>query len=88
VTADVEKAVKEVKGGQVEFRTEKAGLVHAGIGKASFTEAQIADNVRAFFDALTKAKPTGAKGNYVKKVSLSSTMGPGLKLELSTLTAS
>jgi len=88
VTADVEKAVKEVKGGQVEFRTEKAGLVHAGIGKASFTEAQIADNVRAFFDAVTKAKPTGAKGSYVKKVSLSSTMGPGLKLELSTLAAS
>jgi large subunit ribosomal protein L1 len=88
VTADVEKAVKEVKGGQVEFRTEKAGLVHAGIGKASFTEAQIADNVRAFFDAVTKAKPTGAKGTYVKKVSLSSTMGPGLKVELSTLAAS
>jgi large subunit ribosomal protein L1 len=88
VTADVEKAVKEVKGGQVEFRTEKAGLVHAGIGKASFTEAQIADNVRAFFDAVTKAKPSGAKGTYVKKVSLSSTMGPGLKLELSTLAAS
>jgi large subunit ribosomal protein L1 len=88
VTADVEKAVKEVKGGQVEFRTEKAGLVHAGIGKASFTEAQITDNVRAIFDAVTKAKPTGAKGTYVKKVSLSSTMGPGLKLELSTLAAS
>jgi large subunit ribosomal protein L1 len=88
VTADVEKAVKEVKGGQVEFRTEKAGLVHAGIGKASFSEAQIVDNVRAFFDAVTKAKPSGAKGTYVKKVSLSSTMGPGLKLELSTLAAS
>jgi large subunit ribosomal protein L1 len=88
VTADVEKAVKEVKGGQVEFRTEKAGLVHAGIGKASFTESQITDNVRAFFDAVTKAKPSGAKGTYVKKVSLSSTMGPGLKLELSTLAAS
>jgi large subunit ribosomal protein L1 len=88
VTADVERAVKEVKGGQVEFRTEKAGLVHAGIGKASFTETQIAENVRAFFDAVTKAKPSGAKGTYVKKVSLSSTMGPGLKLELSTLSAS
>jgi large subunit ribosomal protein L1 len=88
VTADVEKAVKEVKGGQVEFRTEKAGLVHAGIGKASFTEAQITDNVRAFFDAVSKAKPSGAKGTYIKKVSLSSTMGPGLKLELSTLAAS
>jgi len=88
VTADVEKAVKEVKGGQVEFRTEKAGIVHAGIGKASFSEAQIAQNVRAFFDAINKAKPQGAKGTYVKKVSLSSTMGPGLKLELATLSAS
>jgi large subunit ribosomal protein L1 len=88
VTADVEKAVKEVKGGQVEFRTEKAGLVHAGIGKASFSETQITENVRAFFDAITKARPQGAKGTYIKKVSLSSTMGPGLKLELSTLSAS
>jgi large subunit ribosomal protein L1 len=88
VTADVEKAVKEVKGGQVEFRTEKTGIVHAGIGKASFSEQQIAENVKAFFDAITKAKPAGAKGTYVKKVSLSSTMGPGLKLELSTLAAS
>jgi large subunit ribosomal protein L1 len=88
VTADVEKAVKEVKGGQVEFRTEKAGLVHAGIGKASFSEQQILENVRAFFDAIAKAKPQGAKGTYIKKVSLSSTMGPGLKLELSTLAAS
>jgi large subunit ribosomal protein L1 len=88
VTADVEKAVKEVKGGQVEFRTEKTGIVHAGIGKASFSEQQIAENVKAFYDAITKAKPAGAKGTYVKKVSLSSTMGPGLKLELSTLAAS
>jgi large subunit ribosomal protein L1 len=88
VTADVEKAVKEVKGGQVEFRTEKTGIVHAGIGKASFSEQQIAENVKAFFDAITKAKPAGAKGTYVKKVSLSSTMGPGLKLELSTIAAS
>jgi large subunit ribosomal protein L1 len=77
-----------VKGGQVEFRTEKAGLVHAGIGKASFSEDQLVGNVRAFFDAVTKAKPSGAKGTYIKKVSLSSTMGPGLKLELSTLSAS
>ena len=88
VTTDVEKAVKEVKGGQVEFRTEKTGIVHAGIGKASFTEIQIAENVRAFCDAISKAKPSGAKGTYIKKVSLSSTMGPGLKLELSTLAAS
>jgi large subunit ribosomal protein L1 len=72
----------------VEFRTEKTGIVHAGIGKASFSEQQIAENVKAFYDAITKAKPAGAKGTYVKKVSLSSTMGPGLKLELSTLAAS
>jgi large subunit ribosomal protein L1 len=85
VTMDVTKAVKEVKGGQVEFRAEKTGIVHAGIGKASFSEDQIADNVRAFFDAIMKAKPAGAKGTFVKKVSLSSTMGPGLKLEVSTL---
>jgi large subunit ribosomal protein L1 len=88
VTADVEKAVKEVKGGQVEFRTEKTGIVHAGIGKASFSEQQITENVKAFYEAITKAKPAGAKGTYVKKVSLSSTMGPGLKLEISTLVAS
>lgn len=86
VTMDVTKAVKEVKGGQVEFRAEKTGIVHAGVGKASFSEVQIAENVRAFFDAIMKAKPTGAKGgSFVKKVSLSSTMGPGVKLEVSTL---
>jgi large subunit ribosomal protein L1 len=85
VTADVAKAVKEVKGGQVEFRAEKTGIVHAGVGKASFSEAQIAENVRAFFDAIMKAKPAGAKGTFVKKVSISSTMGPGVKLEVSTL---
>jgi len=85
VTADVAKAVKEVKGGQVEFRAEKTGIVHAGVGKASFSEDQIAENVRAFFDAIMKAKPSGAKGTFVKKVSISSTMGPGVKLEVSTL---
>ena len=86
VTMDVAKAVKEVKGGQVEFRAEKTGIVHAGVGKASFSEVQIAENVRAFFDAIMKAKPTGAKGGtFVKKVSISSTMGPGVKLEVSTL---
>lgn len=86
VTMDVTKAVKEVKGGQVEFRAEKTGIVHAGVGKASFSEVQIAENVRAFFDAIMKAKPSGAKGGtFVKKVSLSSTMGPGVKLEVSTL---
>jgi len=88
VTMDIGNAVKAAKGGQVEYRVEKAGIVHAGIGKASFSEAQIAQNVRAFFDAINKAKPQGAKGTYVKKVSLSSTMGPGLKLELATLSDS
>ena len=73
------------KGGQVEFRAEKAGVVHAGVGKASFTEAALVDNVRAFVGAITRAKPSGAKGTYIKKVSLSSTMGPGIKVELSGL---
>jgi large subunit ribosomal protein L1 len=85
VTMDVAKAIKEVKGGQVEFRAEKTGIIHAGIGKASFSEDQIAENVRAFVDAILKAKPAGAKGTFVKKVSISSTMGPGVKLEFSTL---
>ena len=81
VTMDVTAAVKAAKGGAVEFRVEKAGIVQAGVGKASFSEAQIAENVRAFIDAVNKAKPAGAKGTYVKKISLSSTMGPGLKLD-------
>jgi len=85
VTANVAEAVRAAKGGQVEFRAEKAGLVHAGIGKASFTEESLAENVRAFVGAITRAKPSGAKGTYIKKVSLSSTMGPGVKLELSGL---
>jgi large subunit ribosomal protein L1 len=80
VTADVKTAVKNAKAGEVQFRVEKAGIVHAGIGKASFSEQQIADNVKAFVDAIMKAKPTGAKGTYVKKISLSSTMGPGVKI--------
>jgi len=84
VTMDVAGAVKAAKGGQVEFRVEKAGLLHAGIAKASFTEAQILTNVRAFIDAVVKAKPTGVKGHYVKKIALSSTMGPGVRVELST----
>ncbi|WP_341703631.1 50S ribosomal protein L1 [Ferrovibrio sp.] len=83
VTMDVAGAVKAAKGGQVEFRVEKAGLIHAGIGKASFTEAQILANVKAFIDAVLKAKPTGVKGHYVKKIALSSTMGPGVRIELS-----
>ncbi len=81
VTMDVTAAVKAAKGGAVEFRVEKAGIVQAGVGKASFSAEQIAQNVRAFIDAVNKAKPAGAKGTYVKKISLSSTMGPGVKLD-------
>ncbi|MCO5083722.1 MAG: 50S ribosomal protein L1 [Rhizobiaceae bacterium] len=87
VTMDVAAAVKASKGGAVEFRVEKAGIVHAGVGKVSFDAAAIAENIRAFTDAVTKAKPSGAKGNYVKKVSLTTTMGPGLKLDPASLTA-
>ncbi|MBE1236308.1 50S ribosomal protein L1 [Phaeovibrio sulfidiphilus] len=86
VTMDVKGAVDAAKAGQVQFRVEKAGIVHAGIGRASFTEDQLADNVRAFVDALVRAKPTGAKGTYLKRVALSSTMGPGVKLSVSSLT--
>ncbi len=86
VSMDVAGAVKAAKGGAVEFKVEKAGIVQAGIGKASFTEDQLAGNIRAFVDAVVKARPAGAKGTYVKKVSLSSTMGPGLKLDLATVT--
>ena len=82
VTADVASAVKAVKGGQVEFRAEKAGIIHAGVGKASFTEQALVENVRTLVDAVNKAKPSGAKGTYIKKISLSSTMGPGLKLDI------
>ena len=85
VTMDVTGAVNASKGGAVEFRVEKAGIVHAGIGKASFGSAQIEENIRAFADAVIKAKPTGAKGNYVKRVAISSTMGPGVKIDPSTL---
>ncbi len=81
VTMDVTAAVKAAKGGAVEFRVEKAGIVQAGVGKASFPVDQIAQNIRAFIDAVNKAKPAGAKGTYVKKISISSTMGPGLKLD-------
>lgn len=87
VTPDVAGAVKASKGGAVEFRVEKAGIVHAGVGKASFAAQAIEENVRAFADAVTKAKPAGAKGNYVKKVSITSTMGPGLKLDIASLGA-
>lgn len=85
VTNDVAEAVKAAKGGQVTFRAERAGLVHAGIGKASFDDQQLAENARAFFDAIVKNKPSGAKGQYIKKVSMSSTMSPGLKLDVATL---
>jgi large subunit ribosomal protein L1 len=85
VTANVSEAVKAAKGGQVEFRTEKAGVVQAGVGKASFSEEAILENIRAFVGAISRAKPTGVKGTFIKKVSLSSTMGPGLKLELSSI---
>jgi large subunit ribosomal protein L1 len=85
VTMDVAGAVNASKGGAVEFRVEKAGIVHAGIGKASFGSAQIEENIRAFADAVVKAKPAGAKGNYVKRVAISSTMGPGVKIDPSSL---
>jgi len=85
VTNHIAEAVKAAKGGQVEFRAEKAGLVHAGVGKASFTKEALIDNVKAFVGAVAKAKPSGAKGSYIKKVSLSSTMGPGVKLEIASV---
>ncbi len=85
VTVEIAKTVQAVKGGQVEFRAEKAGIVHAGIGKASFTEQALVENVRAFYDVILRNKPSGAKGTYVKKVSISSTMGAGLKLEIASL---
>ena len=81
VTPNVAQAVKDAKGGSIEFRTEKTGIIHAGVGKASFTEDQLLANVRAMIDALNKAKPSGAKGTYIKKISLSSTMGPGIRID-------
>jgi large subunit ribosomal protein L1 len=87
VTANVTEAVQAAKGGQVEFRAEKAGIVHAGVGKASFTDAALVDSVRAFVGAITRGKPTGVKGTYIKRVSLSSTMGPGVKVDLTGLAA-
>src|SRR5579875_185390 len=85
VTMDVKGAVAAAKAGQVEFRAEKAGIVHAGVGKASFTDEKLLENARAFVDAIQKAKPAGAKGAYVKKVSLSATMGPGIRVDVSSL---
>ena len=87
VTKNVAEAVKAAKGGQVEFRVEKAGVIHAGIGKASFSEQALSENISAFVGAIQKAKPSGVKGIYMKKVALSSTMGPGVKLDLATLSA-
>jgi len=87
VTMDVTAAIKAAKGGAVEFRVEKAGIVQAGVGKASFSEEQIAGNIKAFVDAVIKAKPSASKGTFVKKLSISSTMGPGFKLDLASVTA-
>lgn len=87
VTMDVKGAVTAAKAGQVEFRAEKAGIVHAGIGKASFGEDQLLANARAFVEAIQRAKPTGAKGTYLKKVAVSSTMGPGVKVDVASLSA-
>jgi large subunit ribosomal protein L1 len=85
VTPNVTEAVKAAKAGQVQFRVEKAGLVHGGVGKASFDEARLTDNIRAFIDAINKAKPSGAKGTYLKRAAISSTMGPGIRLDLASL---
>ncbi|MGB5212948.1 MAG: 50S ribosomal protein L1 [Anderseniella sp.] len=85
VTPDVAGAVKAAKGGSVEFRVEKAGIIHAGVGKASFKEDQLLENVKAFIDAVSRAKPSGSKGTYIKRVSVSSTMGPGLKIDVASL---
>ncbi len=87
VTMDVKTAVAAAKGGEVQFKVEKAGVIHAGIGKVSFSDAKLAENVRAFVDAVTRAKPAGAKGSYLKKVSLASTMGPGVSVDLTSATA-
>ena len=86
VTMDVKEAVESAKGGQVQFKAEKAGVVHAGIGKASFDEAKLVENVRAFVDAVSKAKPAGAKGSYMQKVVISSTMGPGVSINVDNAT--
>ena len=86
VTMDVKTAVEAAKGGEVQFKAEKAGVVHAGVGKASFDSEKLAQNIRAFVDAVNRAKPSGAKGTYVKKVSISSTMGPGVSIDLASAT--
>ena len=85
VTMDVTGAIKGAKGGAVEFRVEKAGIVHAGVGKSSFTEKALAENIRAFVDAVNRAKPAGSKGTFIKKVSIKTTMGPGVKVDQSSI---
>jgi large subunit ribosomal protein L1 len=85
VTPNIAQAVSAAKAGQVQFRVEKTGIIHAGVGKASFTPDRLADNIKAFVDAVNKAKPSGAKGTYMKRAAISSTMGPGLKVEVATL---
>lgn len=87
VTPNVTEAVKASKGGAVEFRVEKAGVIHAGVGKASFSEADLVENIRAFVSAVAKAKPSGAKGTFLKQLALTSTMGPGMKVDISSATA-
>ena len=86
VTMDVKTAVENAKGGEVQFKVEKAGVIHAGVGKVSFSEEKLAQNIRAFVDAVSKAKPAGAKGSYMKKISVSSTMGPGVSVDLVSAT--
>jgi len=86
VTMDVKSAVEAAKGGEVQFKVEKAGVIHAGVGKVSFADDKLAENIRAFVDAVSRAKPSGAKGSYLRKVSLSSTMGPGVSVDLASAT--
>ncbi len=85
VTQDVAQAVADAKGGSIQFRVEKAGIIHSGVGKASFSEDQLVENLRAFVGAITRAKPSGSKGTYLKRVALSSTMGPGIKIDVASL---
>ncbi|MEM6973374.1 MAG: 50S ribosomal protein L1 [Pseudomonadota bacterium] len=87
VTMDVKKAIEDAKGGQVTYRVEKGGIIHAGVGKASFDDAKLVENIRALVDAVNKAKPSGAKGTYMKKVSISSTMGPGITVAVDSIAA-
>jgi large subunit ribosomal protein L1 len=88
VTADVAQAVKDAKGGAVEFRVEKAGIVHGGVGKASFSEEALLQNIRAFADAVNRSKPSGAKGTYLKRIAVTSTQGPGVRVDPASLSAS